>query len=87
MESGRISMTIPEFPTSSLQRYVNTENAGLIPNEKEMLEYCKEEPRTRLQIGRHFGMLENQQRKLLLRLVQDGKLLELLKPRKAFKTI
>lgn|GEM_PF-5409097 len=75
IKSGKICLTIPEFPTSNFQRYVNVENADIIPSESAILEYCKI-PRTNQEIGSYFGMCPYHQKILIQRLLKSKKLVE-----------
>ena len=54
VDSGRLRLTVPNYK-SNMQRFVNAENAGLIPTVEAILDFCKE-PRTKTDIARHFGM-------------------------------
>ncbi|MDR0408203.1 MAG: hypothetical protein LBH45_04765 [Campylobacteraceae bacterium] len=72
VERGKLCLTIPSY-ASNTQRYVNAENAGLIPTEETILDFCKE-LRTRTEIAKYFGLSLFMARKHYDPLIESGKL-------------
>ena len=73
VESGKLLLTVPNY-ASNMQRYVNAENAGLIPTDGAILDYCKV-PRTKTEIEQHFGLSHFMAVKHYNPLIESGKLI------------
>ena len=73
VESGKLLLTVPNY-ASNMQRYVNAENAGLIPTDGAILDCCKV-PRTKTEIEQHFGLSHFMAAKHYNPLIESGKLI------------
>ena len=70
----KLKMTIPEFPTSLHQKFVNAETDVITASEEEILAFCKK-PRSKEEISKHFGLSQFQRHKHIQPLIDSGKLI------------
>ena len=73
VKSGKLIMTLPNFPTSNNQRYVTVGYEPPIASIEKILEYCKT-PRRKKEIEEHFNLTSFQLRQHIDPLIQEGKL-------------
>jgi DNA-binding CsgD family transcriptional regulator len=73
IESGRLKMTKPEFPSSIDQRFVKAEADVLILSEATMIAFCNT-PRNRQEIAEYFNLKSHNAEKHILDLVKKSKL-------------
>jgi len=73
VKSGKLIMTLPNFPSSNNQRYVTTGFEPPISSNENILEYCKT-PRRKKEIEAHFNLSGFQLRQHIEPLIISGKL-------------
>jgi predicted HTH transcriptional regulator len=73
IESGRLKMTKPEFPSSIDQRFIKAEADTLVLSEATMIAFCHT-PRNRQEIAEGFNLKSHNAEKYILDLVKQNKL-------------
>lgn len=73
VKSGKLVMTLPNFPTSNNQRYTTAGFEPPVASDDNILEYCQV-PRRKKEIEEHFGLSSFQVRQHIEPLIASGKL-------------
>ena len=73
VKSGKLIMTLPNFPTSNNQRYVTAGFEPPVASDENIIEYCKK-PRRKKEIEEHFSLSNFQLRQHLEPLIIAGKI-------------
>ena len=75
LESGKLMLTLPNFPNSYKQRYVTAGFEPRILTRENILEFCKS-PRRKIDISGHFGVSGFQTNRHIEPLLLSGELVE-----------